>query len=85
MRPELEQPPLALAPPGDGIEVAPVIVAEPREQREIVRPGKDVHRVDLQQAEPIDRALYMTSICRPLRSFGTEALGGERNSAGGSR
>ena len=40
---------------GDAIEQPSVVGAEPREQRHVVGPGEDVHRVQLEQAEPANR------------------------------
>ncbi len=43
--------------PGQAIEVRPVISANPRESRKIVRAGEHVHAVDLEQVEAVQHAL----------------------------
>ena len=77
VRPELEQPALALAAPGDAVEVIAGVVAQPREQRQVVRPRQHVHRIDLQETQPIDGALDVTGIEQPAGAGRAETLGGQ--------
>ena len=86
VRPELEQSALALAPPGEAIEKVAVVVAQPREQRQVMGARQDVDRIDLQQAQPIDRALDVAGVGGARGTRRAEALRGERDAAGrGSR
>ena len=83
VRPELEQPALALAAPGDAVEVIAVVVSQPREQRQVVRAREDVDGIDLQQAQPADGALDLAGVGRAVGAGDGEALGGEGDAAGG--
>ena len=83
VRPELEQPALALAAPGDAVEMIAVVVSEPREQRQVVRARQHVDRIDLQQAQPVDGALDVAGVGGAVGAGDAEALGGERDAAGG--
>jgi hypothetical protein len=78
VRPELEQPALALAAPGGAIEQSLWVIAEPREQRQVMRTRQHVHRIDLQEPQPLDAALHLAGIhCRRPRN--TEARRRQRN------
>jgi hypothetical protein len=92
MRPVLDQPqahcPISrtvslIAVPGNAIERGTVIAAETGEQGQVVRPAKDVDRVELHQAEAANGC---DEIILGRRSRGTglpEPLGGEGDPPGG--
>ena len=81
VRPEFEQAASALAAPGEAIEVGAVVVSEPREERQIVRPCQHVHRIDLQQPQPIDGAFHVAEVGCSIRTGAGEALGGKGDAA----
>ena len=84
VRPEFEQAALALAAPGQAIEMVAVVVAQPREQRQVMRARQHVDGVDLQQAEAVDGASDMADVGRAVGARRAKALRGERDSTGGS-
>ena len=59
MRPVFKQAPLALASPGQSVEVAAVVGAESREGRKIMSAGQDVDAVDLVQVHAVKRTTQM--------------------------
>ena len=45
----------AWRPAGQAVERCPRVAAQPAEERQVVRAGQHVHRVDLDDGEPLDR------------------------------
>lgn len=78
MRPVFEEPPLALPCPSGSVEESSIVCAEPREGRQVVGPGEDVHAVDLMEAQPIHKTAQMPSI-DALWTHNPEALRGEHD------
>ena len=61
------------------VEQSAIVDTEQREQRQIVRPHHDAHRIDLEELGRGDDALDRLGIDRA--TFAVEALGGERSGA----
>ena len=72
------------ARPGGGRQEVDGIVTEPREQRQIVRPGHHVHGIDLQQPDPIDGPTQMAAVVgrRLERQRGRQSLCRDGRAAG---
>jgi hypothetical protein len=74
MRPVFEE--RSFRAPRRFVEQFAIIDTEPREQRQIVRPNHDAHRIDLEELGRSDDALERPGI--DLEAFAVEALGSER-------
>ncbi len=64
----------------EAIERRCVVLTQPREQRHVVRPREDVHRVDLQRRHAGDREVQLPHAGR-RRARSRESLGGEGDAA----
>ncbi len=72
VRPIFEQ--RARPAPGGAIEHRPRISTEPREERQVMRPGEHVDAVDLQQLRVPEHPAQVTHVHRPARSVRAETL-----------
>ena len=64
------------------VEQLGVIRTEPGEQRQVVAAREDVHRVDLQNPEPLHHAVQVTGRYRRGRTSATESLGSQGDASG---
>ena len=81
VRPIFEELALALRPPGEPVEVRPIIGAEAGESGQIMGARQHVHAVDLVEAEPLD-GLQKLPGAGCLGSPRAETLRGERDPPG---
>ena len=81
VRPIFEQGPPPLRSPGGAIHEAPVVDAQPRKCRQVMRANQDVDAVDLVKRKAVDRAAEM-AVVYTLRSSNSETLRRERNPSG---
>ena len=79
MRPVLED---RVPAGGELVERRPRIVPEPAERRQVVRPGQDVHRVDLHDGQPLGHPPQLPGADGAGRARLGEPLGGQRDAPG---
>ena len=71
------------AAPGEAVEEAAIVGAEPGEGGQVMGPGEDVDAVDLVELEPLQQPEQMASADRAGRARLGKALCGERDPTGG--
>ncbi len=75
---------------GQAIEDLPIVAAEPRKHGQVMAPGENVHRIDLQQMDPLKDAAHLPRrdgasepfLCKSLRFEGDSTCLRERKGRG---